>query len=53
MKFWQIVSFLVFLAFVAWAAGIWVGEFQEKIINNCSQARAELGLCPPAGEAGK
>lgn len=53
MKFWQIVSFLVFLVFVAWAVGTRLGEFQKKVVNNCPQARAELGLCPPTGEAGK
>jgi hypothetical protein len=36
---------LLFVAFIIWAAGIWVGEFQKKAVNNCSQTRAELGLC--------
>ena len=45
MKFWQIISFLVFLALIVWAGGTWIDGFQKKNTNNCPQARAELGLC--------
>ena len=44
-RFWQLASFLFFVAMLFWAAGIWLGEFQKKVVNNCPQARAELGLC--------
>ncbi len=44
-SFVGIIGFLVFLALVAWAGGIWLSEFQKKVVNNCPQVRAELGLC--------
>ena len=44
-RFWLFVSFMVFVVMLIWAASIWLGEFQKKVVNNCPQARAELGLC--------
>ena len=44
-SFVGILSFLVFLALIAWAGGIWVSEFQKKMAGNCSDTEATLGLC--------